>query len=126
MAYGASTGEIEVPEADRRAPDTRDQRPAPDRIDGPTVGRGGSPGRGPVGAGAAEADTDSNAFAIAAIVLGALAVFFLPIILGPIGIILAVMARNRAQPRADIALWVAIGGTVAGLAFGMMAAMNGL
>jgi hypothetical protein len=122
MAHGASTGEIEVPETDRRSPDTRGQRPAPERAAGPTSGVGGSPDQRATGAGAAGDDTDTNAFAIAAMVLGVLAVFFLPIILGPIGIALAVMARNRHQSLANIALWVAIGGTVAGLALGIMAA----
>lgn len=69
----------------------------------------------------ADERTDSNAFAIGAIILGVLAVFFLPIVLGPIGIALAVMARNRGQSLATVALWVAIGGTVAGLTFGVLA-----
>lgn len=63
-----------------------------------------------------------NGLAIAAIVFGLGAVVFAPIILGPIGIILAVMARNRGQPLGNAALWIAIGGTVVGLVFGLIAA----
>lgn len=63
-----------------------------------------------------------NGLAIAAIVFGLGAVVFAPIILGPIGIILAIMARNRSQSLGNAALWVAIGGTVVGLVFGLIAA----
>jgi uncharacterized membrane protein len=66
----------------------------------------------------------ANGLAIAAIVFGVGAVFFMPIILGPIGIILAVMARSRGQSLANVGLTVAIVGTALGLIFGIIAAMT--
>ncbi len=68
-----------------------------------------------------ERDT-GNGLAIAAIVFGIGAVAFAPIILGPIGIVLAVMARNRGQSLGTAALWITIAGTVVGLVLGLLAA----
>lgn len=120
-----TTGELEIPEADRRGPHAQDLTSGTRRTDTPTVGASwsttSSPDQRRVGGIERTEDTDTNALAIGAIVLGVLAVFFLPIVLGPIGIVLAVMARNRGQSLGNVALWVAIGGTVVGLAFGVLA-----
>lgn len=68
-----------------------------------------------------------NGFAIGAIVLGLGAILIAPIILGPIAIILAMVARTRGQSLANWALIAAIGGTVIGLilAFVAIQALNG-
>jgi len=57
-------------------------------------------------------------FSILAIVCGVVAILVLPIIFGPIGIILAVVANRRGEPLWKIALGVAIGGMVLGFILG--------
>lgn len=70
---------------------------------------------------AAPAST-SNAFAITAIVLGAIAFLFFPIILGPLAIIFAGVALSKGQSLAKVAMGIAIGGMVLGFVFGFLAA----
>lgn len=60
----------------------------------------------------------SNGFSIGAMVLGAISLLFLPIILGPGGIALAIVGMNRKEPLAKIALGVAIAGMVLGFVLG--------
>jgi uncharacterized protein YacL len=62
----------------------------------------------------------SNAFSIAAIVCGVIAVLIFPIVFGPIGIILAAVAKSRNEPRANTALIVAIVGTIVGFLLGFI------
>ncbi|MCB1014285.1 MAG: hypothetical protein KDB10_04095 [Acidimicrobiales bacterium] len=63
-----------------------------------------------------------NGLSIAAIVCGCIAVLILPIVLGPAAIILAGVALSKKEPRAKVAMGVAIGGTVAGFALGIVVA----
>jgi len=56
----------------------------------------------------------SNGLSIAAIVCGVVAIIFLPIIVGVIGIVLGAIALSRHEPMAKIGLGVAIAGTVLG------------
>jgi hypothetical protein len=64
----------------------------------------------------------SNAFAVTAIVLGAIAFLFFPIILGPLAIVFAGIALSKGQSLAKVAMGVAIGGMVLGFVFGFLAA----
>jgi hypothetical protein len=67
---------------------------------------------------------ESNLFSILAIVFGAIAVIFFPIIFGLAAIVLAVVARNKRERLANIALIVAIVGTVAGFVLGAIVYSN--
>ena len=62
--------------------------------------------------------TAGSGFSTSAIVLGIIAVFLVPILFGGIGIILAVVGKNKGEKNANVALTVAIVCTVAGLIFG--------
>ena len=53
-------------------------------------------------------------FSILAMVSGVVAIFFFPILFGPIGIVLAVVANRKAEPLWKVALAVAVGGTILG------------
>jgi len=59
-----------------------------------------------------------NTFSIIAIVLGAIGFLLLPIVLGPAAIILAVIAKNKKENLANVALTVGILGTVVGMILG--------
>jgi hypothetical protein len=61
---------------------------------------------------------------ITAIVLGVVAVLILPIICGPIAIVLAVLAKRKGERLATTALWVAIVGMVAGFIIGAIVYSN--
>jgi hypothetical protein len=63
-----------------------------------------------------QADTLANA----AILLGVIAFLFLPIVLGPIGIILGAISNRRGSDRGLIAVVVATIGTVAGMLIGIL------
>ena len=86
----------------------------------PPPGYGPQPGWG----GPPPPQTDSNTRSIAAIVLGLVAVIIFPIICGPIAIVLAVMAKRKGERLATTALWVAIGGMVAGFIIGAIVYSN--
>ena len=60
----------------------------------------------------------SNTFSIIAIVLGGISFLLLPIVLGPAAIILAVIAKNKKENLANVALAVGILGTVLGMILG--------
>lgn len=62
----------------------------------------------------AEADRGSP-WAALAIAIGAIAMFLLPLILGPIALLLAGVAVLRHEPMRFTALQAAVGGTVVGL-----------
>ena len=57
-------------------------------------------------------------FSILAIVSGVVAVLLIPILFGPIGIVLAVVARYRTEPLWKIGLAVAIVGMLLGFLLG--------
>lgn len=59
-----------------------------------------------------------NTFSIIAIVLGGISFLFLPIILGPIGIVMSVVGKNKKEKLSTVALIVAIAGTVVGMLIG--------
>jgi hypothetical protein len=59
-------------------------------------------------------------FSILAMVSGVLAALAIPILFGPIGIVLGVVARRKAEPLWKVGLGVAIAGMVLGLIFGLM------
>ena len=63
-----------------------------------------------------QADTLANA----AILLGVIAFLFLPIVLGPIGIILGAISNRKGSDRGLIAVVVATVGTVAGMILGIL------
>ena len=60
------------------------------------------------------------ALSVAAIVCGAVATLFVPIILGPLGIVLGGVAKARGERLANVALAVAIVGMVAGFVIGYL------
>lgn len=64
------------------------------------------------------AESPGNGLAIAAIVMGALALLFLPIILGPAAIICGGIAMRRGQPLGRVGLMVGVIGMVAGFILG--------
>lgn len=64
-----------------------------------------------------------SSFAISAMVLGGIALLFLPIILGPIGIVMGAVAKSKNEPLASIGLAAAIAGTIAGIALGALVAL---
>jgi hypothetical protein len=64
--------------------------------------------------------TAGSGYSTAGIVCGAIAFLFLPIVLGPAGLILGAVAKSRGERNAPIALWVAGLGTVVGMILGVM------
>ena len=64
------------------------------------------------------AQSTGNTFSIIAIVLGALSFLFLPIVFGPIAIVLAIIAKNKKEKLSTIALVIGIVGTVIGMIIG--------
>jgi hypothetical protein len=66
-----------------------------------------------------------NTLSIIAIVCGVVAILFLPIILGPVGIVLAIFAMRNGERLSKVAMGVAIGGMLLGLilAFAIMNSM---
>jgi hypothetical protein len=59
-------------------------------------------------------------YSILAIVSGVLAILVIPILFGPIGIVLAVVANRKAEPLWKVALAVAVGGMLLGFILGYM------
>ncbi len=76
----------------------------------------GAPGFGAPTGGAAV--STSNTLSIVAIVLGVIAILIIPILFGVAGIICAAIAKSRHEKLANVALGVAIGGTVLGFVIG--------
>jgi uncharacterized protein YacL len=66
------------------------------------------------------AASSSNGLAIGGLILGIAAFFFLPIILGPLGLVLGIIAKNQGQKSATAAIVTSSIGTVVGLIFGAM------
>ncbi|WP_305787397.1 hypothetical protein [Symbioplanes lichenis] len=71
----------------------------------------------------APARATGNGFSIAAIVLGCVAVLFLPIVFGPAAIILASVGKSRGERRSTVALSVAGGGMTLGFIVGVLVAV---
>ncbi len=63
-------------------------------------------------------------FSILAIVCGVIAILIFPIVFGPVGIVLAVVANRRGEPLWKVALGVAIGGMVLGFLLGAIVLSN--
>lgn len=67
-----------------------------------------------------------RAMSIIGIVLGAIALLFLPIVLGPIGIVLGAIAYGKGDKTVGLAaLIVASGGMIAGMALGAFVFASG-
>ena len=60
----------------------------------------------------------SNVFSTWGIVLGSVAFLILPVLFGPVGIILAAVGKSKNEPRSTVALAVSIVGTVMGMIIG--------
>jgi membrane protein YqaA with SNARE-associated domain len=60
----------------------------------------------------------SNVFSIWGIVLGSVAFLFLPVVFGPVGIILSAVGKSKNESRSTVALTVSIVGTVMGMILG--------
>ena len=72
------------------------------------------------GGGERDGERARNPFSTAALVLGALAVLVLPLILGPIGLVSAIIGKVKGEPNATAAM-VAVGiATVVGLMLGAL------
>lgn len=65
-----------------------------------------------------------SGFSTGAIICGAIAFLFLPIILGPIGLILAAVAKSKGERNANIGFLVAGLGTVVGMILGALVFAN--
>ena len=62
----------------------------------------------------------SNALSILAIIFGGVSLLFLPIIFGPIAIVLAIIAKSRKERLSTVALIISIVGTVVGFILGAL------
>jgi hypothetical protein len=67
--------------------------------------------------------TSGNGFSIAAMVLGGIAFLLLPILFGPIAIVLAAVALSKNEPKARTGMTVAVTGTIVGMILGAMVAL---
>ena len=67
----------------------------------------------------------SNTYSTIAIMLGCIALLILPIVLGPIGIVMAAVGFSKKEPRAPIGLTVAIVGMVLGMVIGALVFAGG-
>ena len=68
----------------------------------------------------AQAPPAGNGFTIAGTICGAVAFLFCPVLLGPAGLILGVVAKSKGEPRANIALIVSGLGLVVGVLLGIL------
>ena len=62
--------------------------------------------------------SENKTFSILGIVFGGISLIFLPIILGPVGIILSVIGKTKGEKLANVALAVSILGTLVGMFLG--------
>jgi hypothetical protein len=67
--------------------------------------------------------TTGNGFSIAGIVFGILAFLILPILFGPIGLILGAVGKSKGESKATTAMVVAGVGMVVGMAIGALVAL---
>lgn len=63
----------------------------------------------------------NNGFSIGAMACGGIAFLFFPIVLGPVGIVLASIGLSKKESLAPVGITVAILGTVIGMYLGMLA-----
>lgn len=89
----------------------------------PTAAPTGSPLPPPNMSSAPPTDV-GNLLSIIGMVCGGVALLFCPILLGPAGIVLGVIAKRRGESLATIAIAVAAVGMVLGFAIGAMVATN--
>ena len=66
----------------------------------------------------------SSPLSVIALILGGLSFIILPIIFGPIAIILAVIGKKKGESLANVALTVGILGTVIGMIIGAVVGAN--
>ena len=64
--------------------------------------------------------TPNNTFSTLAMVFGAIAVLFVPILFGLVGLALGVVAKAKGEPRSTLGLLVPICGTVLGVLFSVL------
>jgi hypothetical protein len=84
---------------------------------------GGYPG-GPGGPGGPAPRLGAQIFSIMAIVCGVLAVLFVPILFGPIGVILAIVGNRRGEPLWKVGLGAALAGMALGILLGYLVGTN--
>jgi hypothetical protein len=65
-----------------------------------------------------------NTLSIIGIVCGVVAILFLPIILGPVGIVLGIIGRQRGERLGTIAIVVAAVGMIIGMILGYLVVSN--
>lgn len=65
-----------------------------------------------------------NAYSIVGIVMGAIAFFFFPIVLGPVGLILGAVGKSKGESKAVVAIVVSAAGLVIGMILGAMLATS--
>lgn len=61
-----------------------------------------------------------SGFSVAGIICGAIAFLFLPIVLGPVGLILGAIGKSKGEEKAVIALVVSALGLVIGMILGFL------
>jgi hypothetical protein len=66
------------------------------------------------------AETRGNTLSIIAIVCGVVAVIILPIVFGPVGIVLGIIGKTRNEKLSTIAIVVAVVGMVVGFVLGYL------
>ena len=84
------------------------QQPPPYQPPGAQGWGPGQPGYGPP-------PEPGNGLSIGGIVCGAIAFLFCPILLGPIAIVLGIVARSKGERLANVAIGVGVAGLVGGL-----------
>ena len=63
---------------------------------------------------------NSNALSILAIIFGGISVLILPILFGPIGIVLGIIAKTRKERLSTVGLIISIVGPVIGAILGLL------
>jgi zinc ribbon protein len=67
-----------------------------------------------------------SGYSTAAIILGVLAIIFVPILLGSAGIVLGAIGKSKGEAKATAGIVVAACGTVIGMIFGALTALAAL
>ena len=71
----------------------------------------------------AQTAKSSNSMSNFGIIFGAISALFLPIIFGPAAIVMASIAKSKAEPNSNLALGISIGGTIVGFPLGVVTAV---
>lgn len=74
----------------------------------------------PAGTSDPPARTGGRMFSVAAIALGLAAILLYPLVLGGVGLVLALVALRRGEPLARTAVIAAVAGTVIGVLLGLI------